>query len=42
MNGAAFLQKYPTFAVYKEGYTGSGLQFAPPPDNASILKPPKG
>jgi hypothetical protein len=42
MNGAAFLQKYPTFAVYKEGYTGGGLQFAPPPDNASILKPPKG
>ena len=41
LNGAAFLQKYPTFAVYKEGYSG-GMQFAPPPANASILKPPKG
>ena len=42
VNGAAFLQKYPTFAVYKEGYTGGGLQFVPPPASASILKPPKG
>ena len=41
LNGAAFLQKYPTFAVYKEGYSG-GMQFAPPPPNAAILKPPKG
>jgi hypothetical protein len=41
INGAAFLQKYPTFAVYKEGYSG-GMQFAPPPPNAAILKPPKG
>jgi hypothetical protein len=41
VNGAAFLQKYPTFAVYKEGYSG-GMQFAAPPANAPILKPPKG
>jgi len=41
LNGAAFLQKYPTFAVYKEGYSG-GMQFVPPPANAPILKPPKG
>ena len=41
VNGEAFLKKYPTFAVYKEGYSG-GMQFAPPPPNASILKPPKG
>jgi hypothetical protein len=41
VNGAAFLQKYPTFAVYKEGYSG-GMQFVPPPANAAILKPPKG
>ena len=41
INGAAFLQKYPTFAVYKEGYSG-GMQFAAPPANAPILKPPKG
>jgi hypothetical protein len=42
INGAAFKQKYPTFEIFKEGYSGSGLQFAPPPANASILKPPKG
>ena len=42
INGAAFLQKYPTFAVYKEGYTGGSMQFAAPPANAPILKPPKG
>jgi hypothetical protein len=41
LNGAAFLQKYPTFAVYKEGYSGA-MQFAAPPANAAILKPPKG
>ena len=41
VNGEAFLKKYPTFAVYKEGYSG-GMQFAAPPANAPILKPPKG
>jgi len=42
INGAAFKQKYPTFEIFKEGYSGSGLQFAAPPASASILKPPKG
>jgi hypothetical protein len=42
VNGAAFKQKYPTFEIFKEGYTGSGLQFAAPPPNTTILKPPKG
>lgn len=42
INGAEFLRKYPTFAVYKEGYTGGSMQFAAPPANAPILKPPKG
>jgi len=42
INGAAFKQKYPTFEIFKEGYTGSGLQFAAPPPNTTILKPPKG
>jgi hypothetical protein len=40
VNGEAFLKKYPTFAVYKEGYSG-GMQFAAPPPNTTILKPPK-
>ena len=42
INGAAFRQKYPTFEIFKEGYSGSGLQFAAPPPNTTILKPPKG
>ena len=43
VNGAAFKQKYPTFEIFKEGYNpGSGLQFAAPPPNTTILKPPKG
>jgi hypothetical protein len=40
VNGEAFLKKYPTFAVYKEGYSGN-MQFAAPPPNTTILKPPK-
>lgn len=43
VNGAAFKLKYPTFEFFKEGYNpGSGLQFAAPPPNTTILKPPKG
>lgn len=42
VNGAAFASKYPTFEVFKEGYSGSGLQFAAPTANAPILRPPKG
>lgn len=40
--GAEFLRKYPTFEIYKEGYSAGSLQFAAPPASASILKPPKG
>lgn len=40
--GAEFLRKYPTFEIYKEGYSSGSLQFAAPPASASILKPPKG
>jgi hypothetical protein len=42
IDGAAFLQKYPTFDIFKAGYSGSAMQFVPPPANAAILKPPKG
>lgn len=42
IDGAAFREKYPTFDIFKSGYSGSAMQFAPPPPNASILKPPKG
>jgi hypothetical protein len=36
----AFLKKYPTFEVYKSGM-GGGMQFAPPPANATVLSKPK-
>jgi len=42
IDGAAFREKYPTFDIFKAGYSGSSMQFVPPPANASILKPPKG
>ena len=42
IDGAAFREKYPTFDVFKSGYSGSAMQFAAPPANAPILKPPKG
>ena len=40
INGDAFLKKYPTFDVYKSGM-GGGMQFAPPPANATVLSKPK-
>jgi hypothetical protein len=42
IDGAAFREKYPTFDIFKSGYSGSAMQFAAPPANAAILKPPKG
>jgi len=42
IDGAAFREKYPTFDIFKAGYSGSAMQFAAPPANAAILKPPKG
>jgi hypothetical protein len=42
IDGAAFREKYPTFDIFKAGYSGSSMQFVPPPANAPILKPPKG
>jgi len=42
IDGAAFREKYPTFDIFKAGYSGSSMQFAAPPANAPILKPPKG
>ena len=42
VDGTAFREKYPTFDIFKAGYSGSSMQFAAPPPSASILKPPKG
>lgn len=42
IDGAEFLRKYPTFEIFKEGYSPGKMQFAAPPANAPILKPPKG
>ena len=42
IDGEAFRQRYPSFEIFKEGYSGGGVKFAAPPANAPILKPPKG
>lgn len=42
IDGAAFRERYPSFEIFKEGYSGGSIKFAAPPANAAILKPPKG